>query len=274
MKEAKKRAEARGLKVTFFTGDNLVIKDKGGKWISARAYINRKHVFVRADHALYTADQLVRHELGHDMIAKGEIDIDAVRKRLEKTVGKENIDEVAKSYDDALNYYQVEDVFSKAEFDTIYREIKQYGRSGQIKSVQGSTDFIDKLYKSSGFTKTRKSSSNSNETQHGAKNSGVQRVGENSSEGREQSSSNGSRDSQSSSEDRQKYSRELDTEYLSAVNRGDMETAQKMVDEAAKKAGDTERVFHGTRSGEFYVFDENRIGDNYGGYNAEDRIQG
>ena len=31
----------------------------------------------------------------------------------------------------------------------------------------------------------------------------------------------------------------------------------------------TERVFHGTRSGEFYVFDENRIGDNYGGYNAE-----
>ena len=31
-----------------------------------------------------------------------------------------------------------------------------------------------------------------------------------------------------------KFSRELDTEYLSAVERGDMETAQKMVDEAAK----------------------------------------
>ena len=29
----------------------------------------------------------MRHELGHDMIAKGEVDIKAVRERLEKTVG-------------------------------------------------------------------------------------------------------------------------------------------------------------------------------------------
>ena len=34
-----------------------------------------------------------------------------------------------------------------------------------------------------------------------------------------------------------KPSRELDTDYLDAVKSGDMETAQKMVDEAAKKAG-------------------------------------
>ena len=34
-----------------------------------------------------------------------------------------------------------------------------------------------------------------------------------------------------------KASRELDTEYLSAVERGDMKTAQDMVDETAKKAG-------------------------------------
>ena len=34
-----------------------------------------------------------------------------------------------------------------------------------------------------------------------------------------------------------KFSRELDTEYLSAVNRGDMEAAQKMVDEARKRRG-------------------------------------
>ena len=101
MKEARKKAEVRGLKVTFFVGDNLVIKDKSGEWISARAYIMGNHVFVRADHSLYTADQLMRHELGHDMIAKGEVDIKAVRERLEETVGKENIDEVAKYYIDA-----------------------------------------------------------------------------------------------------------------------------------------------------------------------------
>ena len=101
MKEARKRAEERGLKVTFFVGDNLVIKDKSGEWISARAYIKGDHVFVRADHPLYTADQLMRHELGHDMIAKGEVDIEAVRERLEETVGKDKIDEVAEHYADA-----------------------------------------------------------------------------------------------------------------------------------------------------------------------------
>ena len=101
MKEARKRAEARGLKVTFFTGDNLVIKDKSGEWISARAFIKGNNVFVRADHSLYTADQLMRHELGHDMIAKGEVDIKAVRERLEKTVGKENIDAAAEHYANA-----------------------------------------------------------------------------------------------------------------------------------------------------------------------------
>ena len=373
MKEARKRAEVRGLKVTFFVGDNLVIEDKTGEWISARAYIKGNHVFVRADHSLYTADQLMRHELGHDMIAKGEVDIKAVRKRLEETVGKENIDEVAKHYadayegtgmsaeeiweecicdslgdmnifagkeqvgafldqmlpeisavasesksptqtrgspdgkasretyskrdkalyasgvsflhknfppeneslseahrlavlwarnqntetgdqtlifmndvcylvecfDDALNYYQVEDVVSKAEFDIIYKEIKQYGRSGQIKSVQGSTDFIDKLYKSNGFAKTRKPSANSNETRHGTEDSKVQRVGEISSSGRERASSNRSRDSQSSSEDRQKYSRELDTnstEYKINTSMT-MAEAKRMIETAFKVNG-------------------------------------
>ena len=37
-----------------------------------------------------------------------------------------------------------------------------------------------------------------------------------------------------------------DTAYLAAVERGDMETAQKMVDEAAKAAGYDNRVYHGT----------------------------
>ena len=39
---------------------------------------------------------------------------------------------------------------------------------------------------------------------------------------------------------------ERDTAYLDAVNRGDMETAQRMVDEAAKRAGFPVKLFHGT----------------------------
>jgi hypothetical protein len=46
----------------------------------------------------------------------------------------------------------------------------------------------------------------------------------------------------------------LDADYMKAVESGDVETQQRMVDEAAKKAGYTSRQFHDT-NGEFFVFD-------------------
>ena len=101
MKNARKEAEARGLKVKFFVGDNLNITDESGDNIAARAYIKGKNVYVRADHPLYTSEQLMRHELGHDKIAKGEVDIKAVRNSLVEKVGKENIDRVAELYNEA-----------------------------------------------------------------------------------------------------------------------------------------------------------------------------
>jgi hypothetical protein len=45
-----------------------------------------------------------------------------------------------------------------------------------------------------------------------------------------------------------------DAEYLAAVERGDMETAQRMVDEAAKAGGYTQKAYHGTRR-QFDAFD-------------------
>lgn len=51
-----------------------------------------------------------------------------------------------------------------------------------------------------------------------------------------------------------------DREYLDAVERGDMETAQRMVDEAARAAGyNSPKVYHGTQA-RFNVFDESKIG--------------
>ena len=38
-------------------------------------------------------------------------------------------------FDDALNYYQVEDVVSKQDFDYYYEGIKKHGKVGQIKSI-------------------------------------------------------------------------------------------------------------------------------------------
>ena len=62
--------------------------------------------------------------------------------------------------------------------------------------------------------------------------------------------------------------KERDEAYAAAVESGDMDTAQRMVDEAARAAGYTIKAYHGTRSDEFTVFDASRAGQNYGGYNA------
>lgn len=63
---------------------------------------------------------------------------------------------------------------------------------------------------------------------------------------------------------------EIDEEYLSAVESGDMDTAQRFVDEAAEEAmknskirdenGKLAKVYHGTESDDFYEFDKARRG--------------
>jgi len=56
-----------------------------------------------------------------------------------------------------------------------------------------------------------------------------------------------------------------DTDYLSAVQKGDTQTAQRMVDEAAKAAGYTiGPVYHGTPTGGFNVFDKRMRGETSG----------
>lgn len=50
-----------------------------------------------------------------------------------------------------------------------------------------------------------------------------------------------------------------DAEYMAAVESGDMETAQRLVDEAAKAAGYSTKAYHGT-SGDWSVFDPSKIG--------------
>ena len=381
MKEARKRAEARGLKVTFFVGDNLAIKDKLGEWISVRGYIHGNNVFVRADHSLYTADQIMRHELGHDMIAKGEVDIEAVRERLEETVGKENIDEVARIYSDAysgsgmsaeaiweecicdslgdMNIFADNEVISntvgpmlslikaevnesksptqtrgspegKASRETYTKdEYQSYGwaRANEVLTSSESEDLRSKfaaaVSKQANYPKTKSGEymiaigekvdnkiaymkgtidtpaitrvleiDLDNETDldverrniYAAERAGIQRQageiftlytsadygyqqyekrsGTKSSRDNNQFRTERGRGSSKASrvkeilfddngnEVSRKYSRELDTEYLSAVNRGDTEAAQKMVDEVAKKAGYTVKAYHGTSRGD------------------------
>lgn len=77
------------------------------------------------------------------------------------------------------------------------------------------------------------------------------------------------KNSEYNKENETKYS-DRDKSYLDAVNRGDMETAQRMVDEVANKSlseskirlpdGKLRTVYHGTNTGNFTVFNPDYIG--------------
>lgn len=58
-----------------------------------------------------------------------------------------------------------------------------------------------------------------------------------------------------------RYSKaQMDEEYKAVVKMGRYDLAEKMVDEAANKAGYTIKAYHGTPNGNFYVFDKNKVG--------------
>ena len=57
-----------------------------------------------------------------------------------------------------------------------------------------------------------------------------------------------------------------DDAYMQAVERGDMETAQRMVDEAAKRAGYNTEAWHGTAGSVFNSFNINQTPVNDDGY--------
>ena len=58
------------------------------------------------------------------------------------------------------------------------------------------------------------------------------------------------------------FGKERDREYIAAVERGDMETAQRMVDQAAKAAGyDTQKLYHGTNKFGFTKIDTSKAKD-------------
>ena len=58
---------------------------------------------------------------------------------------------------------------------------------------------------------------------------------------------------------------EMDAAYMKAVEAGNMNAAQRVVDEAAKAAGYTHKAFHDTNADKFNVFDLSRTGSAQGG---------
>ena len=381
MKKARKEAEARGVNVTFFVGDNLNITDESGKDISARAYIKGNNMYVRADHPLYTSEQLARHELGHDKIAKGEVDIKAVRDKLSKKVGTNNVTLVADLYNEAYagTNMTAEEIWEECICDSlgemnifasdemagellnkILPEISKAakstktptqtrgspdgkasrtpnrGRSEEIETMENNrfsrlrkfrdeipnvwyaysydnfyiysnysfTDYkilkkvaitdansqlITKIERRlnedvntdsrtiAGWIKSFWSRERLNNRNNGNADRGKSAETVDGVDGESRNSKAGYDSSEGNGNSKVgKASRELDTKYLDAVNRGDMKTAQRMVDEAAKAAGYNYHVYHGTDA-DFTEFDlrkfggANGKGEGYGIYLAANR---
>ncbi len=60
----------------------------------------------------------------------------------------------------------------------------------------------------------------------------------------------------------------LDSDYMKAVESGDVEAQQRMVDEVAKRAGYNEKAYHGSPNKPFWVFDPLRKGERTGSNSA------
>lgn len=111
MTKAREAAAERGLKTVFFAGDNLKLYDqKSKKYVYARGAIQGDTIYVRVDHSEFTAEQIAKHEAGHDMINKGEVSVEDVRNRL--IADGYDIDNVVDLYEAAyrgakLNYNEL-----------------------------------------------------------------------------------------------------------------------------------------------------------------------
>ncbi|MBR5948216.1 MAG: hypothetical protein IKZ82_06155 [Clostridia bacterium] len=114
-RQAKTLAKKRGLDLVLVGGGNLTVNGT-----EVRAYIAGNKVIVRADHPQFTSYQLMRHEAGHDMIVKGEVNLKTVRERIEQKIGKAYVNDAASLY--AMAYME-EDGTSALTADEIWEEV-------------------------------------------------------------------------------------------------------------------------------------------------------
>lgn len=95
MKKGRKLAESYGYKVTYFVGGN--IRYAGGEF---RGVVDtaKKTVMVRADHPDYTAEQIMRHEMGHAAFENGDLSIDEAREMLLDNFTEGELNELIEIY--------------------------------------------------------------------------------------------------------------------------------------------------------------------------------
>lgn len=95
MKKGRKLAESYGYKVTYFVGGN--IRYAGGEFRGA-VDTAKKTVMVRADHPDYTAEQIMRHEMGHAAFENGDLSLNEAKEMLLDEFTADEINELIEIY--------------------------------------------------------------------------------------------------------------------------------------------------------------------------------
>lgn len=107
MKKGRELARSYGYNVTYFEGGN--IKDSGGEF-RGMVDTESKTVMVRSDHPDISAEQIMRHEMGHAAIAQGDISLDELRSAMLSDLSEGELNSAVEVYRHAYG-----DTISEAE---------------------------------------------------------------------------------------------------------------------------------------------------------------
>lgn len=107
MKKGRELARSYGYNVTYFEGGN--IKGSGGEF-RGMVDTESKTVMVRSDHPDISAEQIMRHEMGHAAIAQGDISLDELRSAMLSDLSEKELSSAAEVYRHAYG-----DTISEAE---------------------------------------------------------------------------------------------------------------------------------------------------------------
>lgn len=107
MKKGRELARSYGYNVQYFEGGN--IKDSGGEF-RGMVDTESKTVMVRSDHPDISAEQIMRHEMGHAAIAQGDISLDELRGAMLSDLSEKELSSAVEVYRHAYG-----DTISEAE---------------------------------------------------------------------------------------------------------------------------------------------------------------
>lgn len=95
MKKGRELARSYGYNVQYFEGGN--IKDSGGEF-RGMVDTESKTVMVRSDHPDISAEQIMRHEMGHAAIAQGDISLDELRSAMLSDLSEKELSSAVEVY--------------------------------------------------------------------------------------------------------------------------------------------------------------------------------